>query len=108
MPVWGVVADERMLFSTDPDSIKGRNMTERPSIVVHLESGDDVVIVDGTAERVDGSALPGDFVPLYTDKYGFEIDTSQPSYGFYEVHPTAVLVWEEARFPDSAARWQFS
>ena len=68
MPVWGVVVEDRMIFSTDPDSIKGRNLARRPAVIVHLESGDDVVIVEGRAERIDHSALPRGFVRAYANK----------------------------------------
>ncbi len=62
MPVWGLWLDDAVLFSTDPESVKARNLAARPDVVVHLESGDDVVVVDGRAERLTGSELPADFV----------------------------------------------
>src|SRR5436309_3077693 len=51
-PVWGLWTDGAFYFSTDPASRKGRNITANPEVVVHLESGDDVVIVEGRIERV--------------------------------------------------------
>src|SRR4051812_22385567 len=44
-PVWGLWMDDAFYFSTDSASVKGRNLAARPDVVVHLESGDDVVIV---------------------------------------------------------------
>src|SRR5579884_1076081 len=49
-PVWGLWMDDALCFATDPASRKGRNLTARPACVVHLESGDDAVIIEGTAE----------------------------------------------------------
>src|SRR4051812_9693775 len=49
-PVWGLWLDGRFYFSTDPASRKGRNLAANPALVVHLESGDDAVILEGTAE----------------------------------------------------------
>ena len=36
MPVWGLWLDGAVLFSTDPSSRKGRNLTANPAAVVHL------------------------------------------------------------------------
>lgn len=48
-PVWALW---RLLwFSTDPSSQKVRNVAREPRAVVHLESGDDVVIVEGVIEQ---------------------------------------------------------
>ena len=36
---------------------KGRNLAENPNVAVHLESGDDVVILEGVAEVVTDPGL---------------------------------------------------
>src|SRR2546425_1061199 len=57
-PVWGLWLDDAVWFSTDRASRKGRNLLASPTVVVHLESGDDVVILEGEAELVqDETAL---------------------------------------------------
>src|SRR5262245_24575356 len=48
-PVWGVWQDGAFYFSTDPSSRKARNLIANPAVVVHTESGDEVVIVEGSA-----------------------------------------------------------
>ncbi len=106
MPVWGVVIDQRILWSTSPASVKSANLRRQPEMVMHLESGDDVVIVEARAEEITVDDLPASFVQVYSDKYGFEIDLSEPGYGLWELHPSVVLVWEEARFPETVARWE--
>jgi general stress protein 26 len=107
MPVWGLWLAEAVWFSTDPHSVKARNMTERPDIVVHLESGDEVVVIEGRATRVSGADLPSDFVPTYAEKYGHQLDTSNPMFAFYRVAPSRVLAWRETDFPTSATRFVF-
>ena len=62
MPVWGLWLDGALWFSSDPDSVKGRNLAARPDAVVHLESGDEVCILDGRVRRVGHEELPADFV----------------------------------------------
>jgi pyridoxine/pyridoxamine 5'-phosphate oxidase len=105
MPVWGLWLDDAVLFSTDPQSVKGRNLDARPDLVIHLESGDETVIVEGRAERLPGAELPSEFVDAYDAKYGHRVDTSNPAFGFYRVAPERVLAWQEADFPTSATRF---
>jgi hypothetical protein len=50
MPVWGVWIDDIVYFGTAPDSVKALNLASNPAAVVHLESGNDVVIVEGRTE----------------------------------------------------------
>lgn len=52
VPVWSIWLDETFYFGTDRRSRKGRNLATNPGLVVHLESGDDVVILEGVAEEV--------------------------------------------------------
>ncbi len=114
MPVWGLWVNDHFLFSTDPSSRKGVNLAERPDAVMHLESGDDVVVVDGPVSRIPVSELPASFVDDYEAKYGFRInleDSHDPdaetAYGFYSLKPRTVLVWDESDFPGTATRWRF-
>src|SRR5437016_13514736 len=52
MPVWGFWFAGTLYFGTGRGSRKWRNLHSNPRIVVHLESGDDVVILEGTAREV--------------------------------------------------------
>jgi hypothetical protein len=108
MPVWGLWLDDRFLFSTDPASRKGRNIAANPEVVVHLESGDEVLVVEGTAERVKDAGLLERMVDLYERKYDIRIDTDNPSMGVYLVRPRVAFGWRERDFPSSATRWSFS
>lgn len=107
MPVWGVVADGRMLWSTGPDTVKARNLERDPRMVMHLESGDEVVIVEAIGRRVTAEDLPASFVAAYAAKYDLEVEPDQPGYSFWEVVPTTALVWSEAAFVDTAVKWWF-
>ena len=53
MPVWGLWHDDAFVFSTGAASRKARNLAADPRIVVHLESGDEVVLLEGSAEPVE-------------------------------------------------------
>lgn len=107
MPVWGVVIDRRIVFSTDPRSVKADNLAVNAAVVVHLESGDDVVIVEGTARRVSADDLPDGFVAAYEAKYGFVVDIGEPNFGFFDVCPTKAFSWDEGQFAETAVRFLF-
>src|SRR4051794_40830493 len=47
MPVWGVWTGGALYFATSRASRKGRNLAANPRLVVHLESGDEAVILEG-------------------------------------------------------------
>ncbi len=51
-PVWGVWLDETLYFGGGPDTRRSRNLDANPHLVIHLESGDDVVIIEGVAEKL--------------------------------------------------------
>jgi pyridoxine/pyridoxamine 5'-phosphate oxidase len=95
-------------FSTDPASAKGRNLAAQPNVVVHLESGDDVVIVEGQAERVTDPVVFEPLVDAYEQKYGIRLDPTDPHFGLYVVKPKAAYGWTEQSFPTTATRWRFS
>ena len=108
IPVWGLWLDQAVCFSTDPKSRKGRNLAERPEVVVHLESGDDVVIVEGIASRVTDPRVLERFADAYDAKYSHRPDPTNPDFGFYRVEPSVVLAWLEADFPGGATRWKLT
>jgi hypothetical protein len=57
-PVWGAVVGGTLYLYSERHTIQARNLAANPRLVVHLESGEDVVIVGGTAEDA-GSPRPG-------------------------------------------------
>lgn len=101
-PVWGVWQNDAFHFFTDPDSLKARNIRRNPRAVVHLESGDEVVIMEGTLESV--AATP-DIVSGYESKYGIPLG-DEPE-GLYRLNLVKVLAWLESDFPKTATRWRF-
>ena len=44
-PVWGVVTGGTLYLYSERRTVKARNLAADPRVVVHLESGEDVVIV---------------------------------------------------------------
>ena len=106
-PVWGVWLDEALYFSTSPSSRKGLNLGANPAVVVHLESGDEVVIIEGTVEAVDDPTLLARMADVYEAKYQFRPDATGDAI-VYRLRPRVAFAWRERDFPSSATRWSFA
>ncbi len=110
-PVWGILLDDVVYFGTSVTSQKGRNLQKNPNIVVHLESGYEVVIIEGRVEMVKNQNDFERIAPIYAEKYavhGYEPNAEELASGtMYYVLPNVVMAWLEQDFPNTATRWQF-
>jgi hypothetical protein len=103
VPVWGVWMDDRLYFGMDTASQKGRNIAANPRVVVHLESGDDVVLLHCDVATEAGSAVRERVFATYREKYSMPSDFS-----FDPVMcaiPYRGFAWLEADFPRTATRY---
>ena len=100
-PVWALWREGALVFSCGPRSRKARELARDPRVVVHLESGEEVVIVEGVAEPT--SADDG-VIEEYERKYAFRAEAGE---GWYRVVPKRVLAWTETGYPKSATRFDF-
>ncbi len=107
MPVWGVWLDETFYFSTDRNSQKGRNLAANPGLVVHLESGDDAVVLEGVAEEVSDLAIFSRCADTYEAKYQWRLKPDKPGVVVYALRPRVAFAWLERSFTQSASRWVF-
>lgn len=112
MPVWGVWMDGRFLFSTGPGTRKARNLLRNPRVVVHLESGARVVVVEGVAREVSDRDAIEAFVAAYNPKYAWSFTAADLSGGgLFAVRPVKAFAWlgdEGADFSEAATRWTFA
>jgi hypothetical protein len=104
VPVSGLWLDGRLLFSTSPESVKGKNLLRDPRVAVHLESGDEVVIMEGEVERVSIDEAVAD---AYTAKYGFRPDPGDPDGLWFALEPAHALAWLESDYPSTATRFDW-
>lgn len=104
-PVWGVYAEETFYCGGGKRTRWIRNLAVNPHIVVHGESGDEVVILEGRAERIDEESTESAVIErvdeAYEQKYGIEHGTP-----FFAVRPERVLAWNN--YPTDATRWTFA
>ena len=99
-PVWGLWTDGAFHFFTDPESLKARTIARDGRAVVHLESGDEVVILEGIMEACPASR---EVVEAYGSKYGISLG-DDPG-GMFRLKLTKALSWLESDFPRTATRW---
>jgi PPOX class probable F420-dependent enzyme len=110
-PVWAVWIDGVIAFEAGPESRRSRNIAANPAAVVHLEVGDDIVIVEGVAEAISrpDPAFAARLVTALNAKYGARYDYAYDAAnwqdgGLYLVRPTRVLGWSGYHIQD-ATRW---
>ena len=108
-PIWGVWLDETFYFGTGRGSVKGRNLARNPAISLHLESGDDVVILEGVAVEVTDRARLGHIYEVYGQKYGLDMSASaeEGAEPTYALRPALAFAWLEKDFPHTATRFEF-
>ena len=112
VPKWGVWLDDRIYFDGSPETRHARNLVANPHVVIHLESGSDVVIVEGTAREAarPSAELAQRIAQAYTAKYaalGYAPEpTTWDNGGLFEVMPHTVLAW--TRFTDDPTKFVVS
>lgn len=102
VPVWGVWLEDTLYFGGGPGTRWSRNLAANPQVAVHLESGDDVVILEGVVERITDPAHP--LVKSIDDAYEAKYDMRHGT-PLWVLRPRLVFAW--SKFPDNATRWQF-
>jgi len=107
-PVWGAFVDDDLFFETAPSTRKARNLARNSAVVVHTESGDEVVIVEGSAAQFRPSGANGRHVArAFAAKYeGYEPDPGEwaAEGSLYRVLPSVVFAWRDM---PTATCWRF-
>ena len=106
VPVWAVWMDETLYFSCGRTSRKAKNLAINPAVAIHLESGDDAVILEGVVQELTDRALLTRVIDIYAVKYPpFKPNPDDPDNIFYALKPHITLAWQERDFPNTATRW---
>ncbi len=107
-PVWGVWSQQRLFLSIGtPATI--RALASDPVVTVHLDSGTEVVVVEG---RSAGPAEDPGVIAAYDRKYDWTYDPA--TYGpLTVVIPDAVLAWRSSGWAgregfQQTGRWKLS
>ena len=103
-PVWGVWLDDTFHCGGGPKTRWVRNLAANPGIAVHRESGEEVVIIEGEAERLTGETADAARLERIDDAYEEKYDVRHGT-PVFAVRPDTVLAWSD--YPDDATRWEF-
>ena len=116
-PIWAVWLDGALYFDGSPETRRMKNIAANPAVSVHLESGNEVVIIDGTAGEVSAppdTALAERLSAAYTAKYKPHDYAPKPDQwdegGLYRMEPQVGLGWtfrEGEEFGKTYTRWRF-
>ena len=106
MPVWGAFVDGNVVFGTARKSRKARNLAERPDVVVHLESGDEAVILEGVVEETNDVELLGRAADVFEAKYDWRpgLDDFEGTAG-YVVRARVAYAWLESDYVSTRTRY---
>jgi hypothetical protein len=115
VPRWGAWLDGRFYYDGSPQTRHARNIVRNPAAVLHLESGTDVLIIEGESR-------PSEPVPLelgtriaaeFGRKYGAKGYAPEPAAwsgpdagGLCVFTPKKALAW--TTFPSDATRFTFA
>jgi hypothetical protein len=113
MPAWAVWVDDALYFDGSPETRRGRNLANNAAITVHLESGDQVVVLEGDALPAGKptSDLAHRLVAAFEKKYAASDDyhptpTQWDEGGLWVLRPQVAFGWRD--FPNSLTRWRFA
>lgn len=107
VPVWAAFVDDVLYFGCGPRT--ARNLSGQPHCSVHLESGSEVVVLEGAVRRVKGpaQALSQAIDDQYGEKYNWRPSSrgdDPVAEGWFALAPQKILAW--TTFPDDATRWR--
>ena len=110
IPIWGAWVGGRWYVEGGPTRWQ-RNLRENPQLAIHIEIGDEVVIVEGTATEHVAPAKPlADAILAGYAKYkaAEDYEASADHWtegGLWELRPVKAFAWSV--FPDDMTRFRF-
>ncbi len=102
VPVWGVWTDDTFYFLTDLKSLTATNLIQNSASEVHLEDGDEVVLLFGEFEQVE---LESSVLAVFDGKY--EMPPMIEGFPAFRLRLDKAIAWGESNFPSNATRWRF-
>jgi hypothetical protein len=113
VPAWAVWLDGQLFFEGSPATRRARNLAVNPALVVHLESGDEVVILEGAAypasppPRPLAERLAAAFAAKYAASHGYRPQPDQwDAGGLWALRPRVAYGW--SAFPQTVTRWRLA
>jgi len=101
IPIWAVFVNDKIYFDGSPETRHARNIDQNPYVVLHLENGSDVVIVEGEVAAVQNPSpeMGEDIAGKYSAKYaelGYSPELNQwDGGGLFEITVHMAMAWTE-------------
>jgi nitroimidazol reductase NimA-like FMN-containing flavoprotein (pyridoxamine 5'-phosphate oxidase superfamily) len=99
VPRWGAWLDGCLYYDGSAETRHARNLEQNPNVTLHLESGNDVVILEGISKPVSrpDPAFARRLSQIYRKKYESEGYAPKPTQwdegGLYVFTPRQCLAW---------------
>ena len=106
VPAWGVWMDGELIFDSGRESRKTRDLLVNPEAVIHLDGGEDALILHGRVTRLRDRSLARRFARAYERKYDWDYDAEDPPGLIFRFRPRVAIAFTEELI-DSATRWRF-
>jgi nitroimidazol reductase NimA-like FMN-containing flavoprotein (pyridoxamine 5'-phosphate oxidase superfamily) len=107
-PIWGVWVGGALYFDGLFNTRWARNIAANPQVAVHLESGVDVVIVEGQVDDLTTDPeLGAQVVAAWDAKYGM-LHPEPATRGIFRLRPTTARAWSDPSTFADATHWDFS
>lgn len=104
VPVWGIWVADTLFFDGAPHARWVRNLAANPLAVAHLESGEQVVILEGTVTRLP--SLGAEVLPLVAAQSEAKYGGTFEDRGSLALSPRVAYAW--SNFLSDATRWTFA
>ena len=100
-PIWGIWYDNIFYFGGGQKTQNVKNLLKHPSIVVHTESGENVVIIEGVAQQFENDNLH----KILGEKYEKRYKMFHPP-PFWRIIPKTVFAWSMVDFASTPTRFK--
>ncbi len=104
-PLWGAWVQDTFYFDGALTTRWGQNLSINPQVEIHLESGAEVVIIEGLFSI--SNDLTSETFEQVRASYKQRYESYQPEHaeGMYMIRPNKVIAWKE--FPKDMTRFRF-
>ncbi|HEY0071698.1 MAG TPA: pyridoxamine 5'-phosphate oxidase family protein [Chloroflexia bacterium] len=109
VPVWAAWIEGTLYFDGHPQTRWARNLANNPALTVHLENGNQVVILEGTMQALPSldRELAETVVAAFAAKYDYPPEVDElVRRGMFALRPDVVFAWTS--FPRTVTRWRFA
>lgn len=112
VPRWAVYVDGKIYYDGSPETRHARNLTTNPQVTLHLESGDQALIVEGASKEFGkpplelAEKIAAAYCAKYT-QFGYSPKPNQwDEGGLFVFTPRKVLAW--TNFMDDPTKFTFT